>query len=95
MSSGVPTRVIAAIGGLAAFAIALIAGLAAENPAEVILGRAVVAMFVCHAVAWIIGAVGERTILESLARSEQPGTAPLEEAPDQPRSKPSEAVLKV
>lgn len=52
--------------GLSAFAIATIAGLAADNPAEHILLRAVVSMFVCHAVGVALGMIGERAVREGV-----------------------------
>lgn len=52
--------------GLAAFAIATIAGLAADNPADSILLRAVVGMFVCHAIGVALGMIGERAVREGV-----------------------------
>lgn len=67
MSSGVPTRVIAACCALAGFAIAIIVGLAAENPADVVLVRALVALVACKLLGWIIGSIGEWTVRSSIA----------------------------
>lgn len=50
-----PARVIAACAGLTGFAVALFAGLGANNAADIILGRAVVALFVCYAVGGLVG----------------------------------------
>lgn len=58
---------IGACAGLTAFAIALIAGLAAENPASDVLVRALVAMMVVQMVGWIAGAIGERVMREAIA----------------------------
>lgn len=66
MTSGGPTKVIAASLGLSAFAVAVIAGLAADNPAGTILARALVSMAVCHAVGWGIGAAAERAAQEAV-----------------------------
>ncbi|MGE3107100.1 MAG: hypothetical protein AB7G11_07330 [Phycisphaerales bacterium] len=68
MNAGTPTRVIAASMGLAAFSIATIAGLAADNPAESILMRAMISMFVCHALGMGLGIVGERAVKEGVER---------------------------
>ena len=96
VSSGVPTKVIAAIGGLAAFAIALVAGLAADNPADVVLFRALVALLVCNVVGWFIGLIGERTIREALDQHARSNPIPAEASPElAPASKSSEAVLDV
>ncbi len=67
MSPGVPTRVIAASCGLAGFAVAIVAGLAADNPAEDILVHALIALFACNVVGWIAGIIAEKTIREGAA----------------------------
>ncbi len=66
MTPGGPTRVIAATLGLSAFSVAIVAGLAADNPAETILLRAVASMFACHAVGWGVGLVAERAVAEAI-----------------------------
>jgi tetrahydromethanopterin S-methyltransferase subunit C len=66
VTPGGPTRVIAASLGLSAFAIAIVAGLAAENPAETILARAVVSMVVCHVVGWCVGLTAERAVMDAV-----------------------------
>lgn len=67
MSPGVPTKVIGACAGLTAFAIALIAGLAAENPASDVLARALVAMIIVQMVGLVAGAIGERVMRDAIA----------------------------
>lgn len=67
MQSGVPSKVIAASFALAAFAIAVIAGINAGNNATRVLTAALVSMAGCHIVGLGIGAVGERTVNEHLA----------------------------
>ena len=66
VSPGVPTKVIGACAGLTAFAIELIAGLAAENPASDVLVRALIAMIIVQMVGWVAGAVGERVMREAI-----------------------------
>lgn len=68
MAPGVAGRVIAASCGLSAFAVALIAGLAVDNPAEVILGRALVCMIGVQVLGMVIGAVSERTVREAVEK---------------------------
>ncbi len=68
MAPGVASRVIAASCGLSGFAVALIAGLAADNPAEVILGRALVCMLAVQLLGIVIGAVCERTVREAVEK---------------------------
>lgn len=55
-------RVIASCFALAAFAVAIFAGLAGENPAAQILLRAVTAMFICYPVGLIVGLVCDNVI---------------------------------
>jgi len=71
------TRHISVIFALCAFAIALIAGLAAGNPAEHIVGRAVVAMLVCQIMGVIIGRVAQAVIDEHVEQHR------AEHSPDQ------------
>lgn len=59
---------IASVFALAAFAVAIIAGLAAQNTPARILGTALVGMFVCHLAGLCAGAIGERVVMEHLAR---------------------------
>jgi len=73
VTSGGPTKVIAASLGLSAFAVAVIAGLAADNPAGTILARALVCMAVCHALGWGIGAAAERAAQEAVRAYEASG----------------------
>lgn len=51
--------------GLAGFAIALLSGLAAGSEAHLVLTRAIVSMFVCFLVGYVIGVVGERAVDEA------------------------------
>ena len=62
-ANGLSGRVIAGCFALAAFAVAILAGLASENPASSVLGRAVMAMVVCYPVGMVIGMVCDRIIL--------------------------------
>ncbi len=52
--------------GLGAFGIAIIAGLAVDNPADHILSRALISMFVCNIIGLAIGALAERTVNDSI-----------------------------
>lgn len=84
MRQGAPTRLTATCCGLAAFAIAIVAGLAADIPADAILARALTAMFLCWIAGAILGLIGERAIEDHLqnlrdiddssARAEEPET---------------------
>jgi putative Mn2+ efflux pump MntP len=59
---GTAATSIASIFALAAFAIAIAAGLASGNPASAILLRAILAMLVCYPVGLAIGHVAQRLI---------------------------------
>lgn len=87
MTEGAPTKVIAASMGLAAFALAIIAGLAAGNDADHILGTALVALAACAAVGWALGAAAERAVLDAVSTYEQnhpiPSADPRAGAPAQ------------
>jgi ABC-type proline/glycine betaine transport system permease subunit len=54
--------VIATAVGLGGFAVAVIAGLAAENPGQVVLGRAIVSMMGCYVLGQIVGAGAENVV---------------------------------
>jgi len=66
LSPGIPAKVIASTMGLAAFVIAVVAGLSAENPVELILGRAMVSLCACYVVGLIAGLVAERAVTERI-----------------------------
>ena len=66
MNSSEPAKVIASVFALAAFAVAIIAGLAAGNTPASVLGTAVVGMLVCHALGLVAGTVGERVVMEHI-----------------------------
>jgi hypothetical protein len=66
VTPGSPAKVIASVMGLGAFGIAIVAGLAVDNPADHILSRALICMFVCNIVGLAIGALAERTVNDSI-----------------------------
>lgn len=53
--------------GLTGFAIAIIAGLAADNPSSVILTRALTAMAVCYVIGIFIGYIAARAVDDATA----------------------------
>lgn len=59
---GMLSKVMAGCIALAAFAVAIVAGLAAENSAGLVLGRALMAMIFCYPVGFIIGMVCDHVI---------------------------------
>ncbi|MBX3386113.1 MAG: hypothetical protein KF768_06055 [Phycisphaeraceae bacterium] len=66
MSEGVSSRLIASCCGLGGFATAVISGMAADNPLDDVLTRALVALAACAAVGMVIGIVAERTIAQAV-----------------------------
>ena len=61
-----PSSAIAGCFSLSAFAVAVVAGLFAHNPASSILIRALIAMIVCYPVGLIIGLICQRLILDHI-----------------------------
>lgn len=59
-----PTKVIAGSLGLTAFAIAVVAGMAAGNQSAEILVRALISMMLCYVLGLVLGAIGEHTMDE-------------------------------
>lgn len=59
-------RTIAACLALTAFAVAIVAGILAQNPAGLVLGRALLAMVVGKVIGLMIGSVGTRVVEDQL-----------------------------
>ena len=59
---GIPSQVIAGSCACAAFAIAVARGMAAGNPADLILQRALIAMVVCFVIGSVIGMICQRVV---------------------------------
>ena len=60
----VVSRVIAGCFALAAFAVAVVSGLAGMNPPTVVLGRALIIMLLCYPVGFLVGLICQRAIDE-------------------------------
>ena len=60
-------KVISACFALASFAVAILAGLASDNPASSVLARALMAMMICYPVGLAIGLICERLIIAHIA----------------------------
>ena len=65
-SLGIATKVIGASLALSAFAVAIVAGLAAGNPARTILVNAVFSMIACQIVGFFAGSLAERAVAEHI-----------------------------
>lgn len=64
--SKTPSSAIAGCFALSAFAVAVVAGLAAQNPASSILIRALIAMMACYPVGLIIGLICQRLMFDHI-----------------------------
>ena len=74
-----PVKVIAACSGLSAFSVAMMAGLLADNPADVILSRAVASLFVCYIVGGAVGFVMEQAVAEGVREYKEEKPLPMDE----------------
>lgn len=64
--SKTPSSAIAGCFSLSAFAVAVVAGLYAQNPVSSILIRALIAMIACYPVGLIIGLICQRLMFEHI-----------------------------
>ena len=80
MASVDTTRVIAAVIGLAGFTVALVAGVAADNPFEVCVSRAILSLAVCSIVGLVLGWVMRTATAPGTTPSARPA-APARAAP--------------
>jgi hypothetical protein len=79
------SRAAATIAGtfaLAAFAVAIVAGLASGNNASVVLIRAILAMTICYPVGLAIGLVTQRVIQDHIDAHREAHPAPASEDDD-------------
>jgi phage shock protein PspC (stress-responsive transcriptional regulator) len=63
-----PTRMISGTVALAGFVVAVVAGLAVDNPADVVLTRALLAMLACNLLGSAVGAVAYWTAAQHVER---------------------------
>ncbi|RMD66607.1 MAG: hypothetical protein D6824_00530 [Planctomycetota bacterium] len=85
------TKTVGVVSGLAAFAVALITGLAVDNPSDVILSRALGSLFVCYLIGIGVGAALDRLAHEALQSHQQANPAP-NAAPSAPEETKQENV---
>jgi hypothetical protein len=74
--NGAASRAIAGCFALAAFAVAVVAGLAGGNTTASILVRALIAMAVCYPVGLIVGLLCQRVVEEHAGTHPIAGTVP-------------------
>jgi hypothetical protein len=81
-----PTRLIASSLALIAFAVAVLAGIAVDNPAYTIIWRAILAMAICYFVGLFIGAASQHAVEEDIEshRRRHPLQTPAESASPEP-----------
>ena len=82
---------------LSAFAVAVIAGLASDNPASEVLGRALLCMVVCYPVGLVVGMVCVRVISAHVEahRAANPIPSEAKVAPSGGESATAEEVIVV
>ncbi len=77
LSPGVPAIIVACCLALSALSVSLVAGMAAENPTDVILTRGLLSMLGGLAAGFIVGKIGERVVRDRIAltpvRAGRPG----------------------
>lgn len=66
-----PARMIATIFALAAFAVMVVVGMLAGNPALIILWRALMALVACYVAGRILGALAQRAVREHIEQYKQ------------------------
>ena len=91
MASVDTTRVIAAVVGLAGFAVALVAGLAADNPFNVVISRALIALVACTLTGQMLGLLLHAGLAHNLA----PHRIPVATGAPRPVAAPAEPIITV
>lgn len=86
---------IAGITALAAFAVAVIAGVAAGNNASSVLVRAIIAMMACYPIGMLIGVVAGRVVKDHIERHREANPAPQagEQVVDVPQDQDDGALV--
>lgn len=95
MTPGVAAKVIAACSGLTAFAVAMVAGLSADNTAEAVLSRALIAMIICNVLGWFAGLICERTVRAAIEAYTTSSVGNSAQASAPGRTREAEEVLDV
>ena len=79
MTASATHNTIAGCFALAAFTVAIIAGLAAANPAVSVLSRAIVAMLVCYPIGLMVGMIALRIVSDHVEAHEASNPLPANE----------------
>lgn len=80
-------QVVGAVTALCGFTIALIAGFIVGNPADTVIMRALIALFVCAVVGRVVGAVGFTAIRDHLSTYRKAHPVPT------PMARPGEIIV--
>lgn len=91
MTQGAPAKVIAACLGCAGFAVAIVAGVYANNPTDSILIAAIVSLIACQLVGLLVGMAGETVVRERLAIISQTRAQAMAKAAEA-RERPPEVI---
>jgi tetrahydromethanopterin S-methyltransferase subunit C len=73
---GVAAPTIAGCFGLAAFAVAIVAGMLSGNHTGVVMVRAIIALLVCYPIGFGVGLIAQRIIDEQVESHKQANPAP-------------------
>jgi tetrahydromethanopterin S-methyltransferase subunit C len=88
---------IASVFALAAFAVAIVAGLASGNPTSSILLRAIIAMLACYPVGLVVGHITQRVIQDHVEahRQANPAPEPTDDGSTEPEPDQDEEIIVV
>jgi tetrahydromethanopterin S-methyltransferase subunit C len=75
MKGQAPTTIAGCL-ALAAFAVAVVAGLATSNAASTVLMRAIIAMIACYPIGLAIGLIAQRVVQDQIRAVQQANPAP-------------------
>lgn len=99
MYDEVATKCIAACTGLSAFVIALLANFFVNNPLDVAVGRAILAMLACSALGYIVGYAMTMRVNQAIMKRAEAAKAASQSAAraarEAARNAPKEAILEL
>jgi len=77
VSTGGSAKIVASCVGLTGFAVALIAGVGADNPLDVTITRALLSLVVCMMVGAIVGAAADVAMSVAIQQLRRKGATPI------------------
>lgn len=90
---GTPSQVIGGCFALCAFAMAIVAGLAAGNESSAILLRAIIAMFVCYLIGLGIGMICQQVVGQQVKKLIEENPAELDMTDISPEPEDDEVLV--